>query len=113
MKRKMSLFLIALLLFAGGTFYYNTFFSYETSEDYADFPIPKKAALIEKNQDSRSYTWKKASEENGIPLSYEIVLKLSGWEKQEREGASVSYRKGDKHIDVISQAQLLTLRNME
>ncbi|WP_261384240.1 hypothetical protein [Planococcus sp. CPCC 101016] len=113
MKRKAGLAILALILMASGIFYYTTFFSYQASEAFSGFPIPKKAELLEENQDARIYNWKKASEENGIPLGYELVLKLNGWDKQEREGASVSYTKGEKHIDVISQVQLLTLRKME
>ncbi|WP_281251490.1 hypothetical protein [Paenisporosarcina indica] len=34
-----------------------------------------------------------ASEENGIPLGYELALQANGWNKGEREGASVYYTK--------------------
>ncbi|TWT27214.1 hypothetical protein [Planomicrobium sp. CPCC 101110] len=113
MKRKTFSLFAASLLLISGIFCYTIFFSYQPSEEVSDFPVPKKAELIEANRHARTYNWAPASEENGIPFGYKIVLKVNGWEEQEREGASVIYTKGDKQVDVISQTQLLILRDME
>ncbi|MGK7377588.1 hypothetical protein ACSFXN_07075 [Planococcus sp. 1R117A] len=113
MKRKKTIPLIALLLLTSGIFYYTTFFSYQPSEELSSFPIPKKAELIEVNRHASVYSWASASEENGIPYGYQVVLKFNGWEEQAREGASVIYSKEDTQIDVISQTELLTVRNMK
>lgn len=104
---------LALLLVMGGIFYFTTFFAYQPSEDLFNFPIPKNAELVHESKNGKTYTWSKASEEKGIPLGYEIVLKANEWEKEEREGASVYYTKGNHQIDVISQTKQLTLSIMK
>jgi hypothetical protein len=93
-----SLILIALLLGIGLI----NFLSYEQDSELYDFPIPKNAELTNHNEFGKSYTWSKASEENGIPFGYEFVLWVHGWKKEEREGASVYYFKGNYTIDLIS-----------
>ncbi len=62
-----------------------------------------------KKKQPNIYEWSKASEENGIPQGYKLVIKSQGWKEKEREGASTYYEKEDKKIDLISQTDELTL----
>lgn len=99
-----------IVLFSGVFFYFTTFFAYEASSaTLSGFPIPKKAKLIEENEAAELYEWDRASEENGIPFGYEVVLKVQGWEKGSRQGASVRYTKDREQIDVISATNRLIL----
>ena len=100
---------LALLLFLGGILNFTTFLAYQPSEKLFDFPIPKSAELVDEKESSMSYNWSKASEENGIPFRYEMVLKANGWKKGERDGASVMYTKGSHKIDLISTTEHLNM----
>lgn len=106
--------LLGIVLFSGIFFYLTTFFSYEASSaDLSGFPVPKNAKLTEENEMAKLYEWNRASEENGIPFGYEVVLKVKGWEKGSRQGASVRYTKGQEQIDVISATNRLILIRMK
>ncbi|GIO26377.1 hypothetical protein [Ornithinibacillus bavariensis] len=94
--------LLAALIGLGILYYLISLFYYEQAEDLYDFPVPFTAKLIKEDEHGISYYWSRASEENGIPFSYEMVLKSNGWEKVKREGASVLYRKGSHEIDLTS-----------
>ncbi|WP_042142123.1 hypothetical protein [Paucisalibacillus sp. EB02] len=85
------------------------FLLYEKDAELDNFPIPNNAELMNQNEFGNNYSWSKASEENGIPFGYEIVLWVSGWKKGEREGASVYYSKGNHTIDLISTREHLTI----
>ncbi|MGN1400995.1 MAG: hypothetical protein ACI4XL_05780 [Bacillus sp. (in: firmicutes)] len=98
---------LATLLICGVIYYFITYFLYEPSKDLFGFPVPRNAELIEESELGKSYEWSKASEENGIPFGYELVLKANGWKKGEREGASVIYTKGKHRIDLISSTKQL------
>lgn len=108
MKKKVIISLLILILL-GGVFYFNTYYAYEQSTENLGFPIPKKAELIEKNSNTEIYEWSKASEENGIPASYEFIIKNYGWEKVDSEGALVVYEKDDLKIELISSTKQLTI----
>lgn len=73
------------------------------------FPVPNHAVLVKEHEVGKNFEWSRASEEHGIPLDYELVLKLRGWDKGEREGAAVEYTKGDHVITLISQTDILDL----
>jgi len=107
--KKIFIWFLSLLLILGGIFYFTIFFAYQPAEDLFNFPIPKSAEIIDEKGSSRSYNWSKASEENGIPFGYEMVLKANGWKKGERDGASVIYTKGKHSIDLISTTKHLNL----
>lgn len=92
---------IATPLVGGVIYYFILLFLYLPSEDLYNFPVPRNAELIKENEVTKSYDWSTASEENGIPFGYELVIKINGWKKGEREGALVLYTKGDKKIDLI------------
>lgn len=104
---------LAVLVFIGVGLYSTTVFAYHSSKELFNFPVPKHAELIEENTNCKTYEWSHASEENGIPVAYELVLKVNGWEKGESEGSSVYYIKGNHQIDVISNTDLLTLRKIK
>ncbi|WP_323856356.1 hypothetical protein [Rossellomorea marisflavi] len=42
-----------------------------------------------------------------------MVLKANGWEKGEREGASVYYTKGDHTIDLMSASKHLDILRVD
>lgn len=110
-KKKMVSWTIALAtpLFGGVIYYFILQSLYLPSEDLFNFPVPRNAELIQENEKEISYDWSAASEENGIPFGYELVLKANGWKKGEREGASVLYTKGNKKIDLISTTKHLNI----
>ncbi len=56
-----------------------------------------------------AYNWGPASEENGLPLRYQAIIKLWGWEKKEREGSLTVYEKDGQEVDVNSQTDYLSL----
>lgn len=110
MKKKIGWTLaLAALLISGSAYYFITLSLYEPTEDLYGFPVPKNAELVEESSAGKNYEWSRASEENGIPYEYEFALKKNGWEKGEREGASVYYTKGDHKINLISTTKQLDI----
>lgn len=99
----------AILLIGAAIFYFVTFFSYIPSDKFFGFPVPKNAKLVKGKERVNIYDWSKASEENGIPLGYKLVIKSKGWKERDREGASTYYEKGNQRIDLISQTDELIL----
>ncbi len=99
----------AILLIGAGIFYFVTFFAYIPSDKFFGFPVPKNAKLVKGKERTAIYDWSKASEENGIPSGYKLVIKSKGWKERDREGASTYYEKGNKIIDLIVQTDELTL----
>ena len=108
MKKKFK-WTIAILGIVLGIVFVSLNLIYETSEELYGFPIPIKAELTQEFNQTKSYNWSRASEENGIPLDYEIILKINGWKKGQREGASVSYTKGNHTIDLASYHNALDI----
>jgi hypothetical protein len=100
---------LAILLMGAAIFYFVTFFAYIPSNKFFSFPVPKNAKLVKGKERVNIYDWSKASEENGIPSGYKLVIKSKGWKERNREGASTYYEKGNKIIDLISQTDKLTL----
>lgn len=109
MKKNISRVIITIILL-GGILLLAIFFSYEESDKFFDFPIPKDAELVSDKEGVTVYNWSKASEENGIPYIYKQIIKSKGWSKVDREGASTYYKKDEHRIDLISQTKRLTLR---
>ncbi|WP_339998247.1 hypothetical protein [Priestia aryabhattai] len=99
----------AILLIGAAIFYFITFFAYIPSDKFFGFPVPKNAKLVKGKERVNIYDWSKASEENGIPSGYKLVIKSKGWKERDREGASTYYEKGNQKIDLISQTDELTL----
>ncbi|MGG4154464.1 hypothetical protein [Peribacillus muralis] len=71
--------------------------------------LSKNAELTNESEYGKNYDWPSASEDSGIPASYEWAIKANGWNKGEREGASIFYTKGDHKIDVISATKKLDI----
>ena len=114
MKRKIGWALaLTLFLIGGSLYYFITVSQYEPSKELYNFPIPKNAELVQESSRGKSYDWSPASEENGIPFGYELAIKKNGWEKGEREGASVFYTKGTKKIDLISSTKHLNILKVD
>ncbi|WP_188206658.1 hypothetical protein [Alkalibacillus aidingensis] len=109
MRKKVGLlFLITFLLIIGPVYYLSL---YESSVELNGFPVPKSAEMIEELESGHSYHWSKASEENGIPLGYELVIKANGWTKGKREGSYVTYTKGNQEINLFTQTEHLKVIN--
>ena len=106
--RKKILWLISVIAI-GIAYFLITLFLYEPSDNLYGFPVPKNAEITRKDEIVESYNWSRASEENGIPFSYEMVLKVNGWTKGEREGASVLYTKGNYQLNLISTTKQLDI----
>lgn len=109
MKNKISGVIIFLVLIVGILFF-TIYFAYEENNKFFSFPIPKSAELVSDKEGVSIYKWSKASEENGVPFIYGQIIKLKGWDKGSREGASIYYEKGERRIDLISQTDQLTLK---
>ncbi|KYC94284.1 hypothetical protein B5V88_13220 [Heyndrickxia sporothermodurans] len=86
-----------------------TIFSYEESKKFKGFPVPKHAKLTKSRADFEAYDWSPASEEEGLPLRYLLIIKLKGWKKTFEEGSLTIYEKDGYKIDVISQTDYLSL----
>ena len=117
MKKKVK-WIITIIIILIGIIFISSTFIYEKSEALYGFPIPIKAELLQENEPMngnklKSYHWSRASEENGIPFDYEIILKINGWEKGERLGACVMYTKGNHTIDLCSYHKALDVIKRE
>lgn len=108
MKSKLA-WLGAFFILLTGFLYVATFYAYEPAETLGGFPEPVFAEITEDKETAKLYYWNGASEEDGIPFGYEVVIRASGWKKGAREGASVMYHKGDEQVDVISSTNRLIL----
>lgn len=93
--------IIALLLFI--------FSSFEESETFKGFPVPRYAELTSSSATIEEYDWGPASEENGLPLRYKAIIRLWGWEVKEVMGSLTVYQKDGQEVDVISQTDYLSL----
>ncbi|CAM3237552.1 hypothetical protein FITA111629_11615 [Filibacter tadaridae] len=101
----LTLFAVLIAL----TFYYGQTFEEALFTD--GFPVPGKAKILKVSGDvgSESYTWKPASEENGLPIRYKLMIFLSGWKEVDRLGTLTTYEKDAVQVDVISQTDYLQL----
>ncbi|MDO6847876.1 hypothetical protein Q4S57_07925 [Priestia megaterium] len=109
MKKNVMITVTGILLMGAVIFYFVTFFAYIPSDKFSGFPVPKNAKLVKGKEHVNIYEWSKASEENGIPSGYKLVIKTKGWKERDREGASTYYEKGNKKIDLIAQTNELTI----
>jgi hypothetical protein len=106
-KKKLGKLIIFAGLLISITFIF--LFSFRESEEFKGFPVPKTAELIEKKSKLEKYKWDSASEENGLPLRYQIIIKLWGWDKREQMGALSIYEKNGEQVGVISLTDYLSL----
>ncbi|MGE6260680.1 hypothetical protein ACQKCU_22835 [Heyndrickxia sporothermodurans] len=86
-----------------------TFFSYEESQKFKGFPVPKHAKITKNKSNFEAFDWSPASEEEGLPLRYRLIIKLKGWKKTFKEGSLTIYEKDNYKIDVISQTDYLSI----
>ncbi|WP_230157659.1 hypothetical protein [Peribacillus sp. Bi96] len=86
-------------------------FSYEESEKFNGFPIPKNAEVINSRKGFSSYSGLAVSEtkKDGLPLIYRLHIKASGWKKTFQEGALTTYEKDNHKIDVIAETNYLSI----
>jgi hypothetical protein len=106
-KKKLDKLMVFVVLLISITFIF--LFSFRESEEFKGFPVPKTAKMTEKKSKLEKYKWGAASEENGLPLRYQLIIKLWGWEKKEQEGALSIYEKDGKEVGVISLTDYLSL----
>ncbi|WP_057912331.1 hypothetical protein [Peribacillus muralis] len=85
-------------------------FSYEESQKFNGFPIPKHAELMNSRKGFASYSGLAVSEtkKDGLPLIYRLHIKAGGWKKTFQEGALTTYEKGNYKIDVIAETNYLS-----
>lgn len=99
MKRSLILFGIIFLLVAC-----NNKIIYENSVLDTEFPVPKKARIIEEQDDYVQYKWKNANELESIHHDYLQKIKEYGWQevKEEQMGALRVFTKGGKVIHLTT-----------
>ncbi|MEK4091840.1 hypothetical protein [Viridibacillus sp. FSL H8-0110] len=101
MKRLVLLIVaIALLVGVGGFYYANVDKNYFELQKFYDFPVPNSATLESENQNAKNYIWE-PSTGTDVPLTYQLMIKKSGWKQVEIDGHSVIYKKGDEFIQLV------------
>lgn len=105
MSKKGKLSISAILLILTALF----FFSYKESETFKGFPVPKTADLTKVESGLETYDWGPASEENGLPLRYQAMIRLWGWKKTGGEGALTIYEKDGAEVELLSLTDYLGL----
>ncbi|WP_404430772.1 hypothetical protein [Sutcliffiella horikoshii] len=90
-----------------------TYFSFEESDTFKGFPVPKFVELTTSSATLEEYDWGPASEENGLHLRYKAVIRLWGWEVKEVMGSLTVYQKDGQEVDVISQNDYLSLSTFQ
>lgn len=103
---------LSFLVLIGGISVFVLTASYKADAELLDFPVPQSATLVEGNEFGKNYEWAKASGDNGIPWSYQLALKLDGWEKVEGDLTPI-YQKDDKKIDLIATTDHLSVLKVE
>ncbi|MGE7693141.1 hypothetical protein ACQKNC_03350 [Lysinibacillus sp. NPDC094177] len=109
MKKFLAIIVTALVAILGISFLLLNL-RYEKEEILHDFPVPRGAIITEKREDkfdnSVSAEWTKASSK-GLPLDYELFLKINGWEKsiedafnEDSKAWYCSYKKDNELVGV-------------
>lgn len=111
MNKKLLNKILAFAILIGIPIIY--FLSFEESNQFEGFPVPKSAELTTNKSNLETYHWGPASEENGLPLRYLAIIRLWGWEKKEQEGALTLYEKGGKRVELVSLTDYLSLSTSE
>jgi hypothetical protein len=106
-KKKLGKLIVFVVILISIPFIF--LFPYRESEEFKGFPVPMTAELTENKSKLEKYNWGSASEENGLPLRYQLIIKLWGWEKKEQEGALSIYEKNGIEVGVISLTDYLSL----
>lgn len=106
---KRFLIFLASIALIGCVFYIINLALYQPEKEFFDFPVPKSAKLVKETEHSNIYKWSKASEENGIPIGYRLILKKDGWKPVDKEGALTHYKKDTFKVDLISTKGQLSI----
>ena len=101
MKKKVS-WMIVIVTILIVIIFISSNVNFVKSEELYGFLVPINAELVQENEEMKGYHWSRVSEVNGIPVDYEISLKINGWKIGKREGACVFYTKGNHIIDLCS-----------
>ncbi|RHW43302.1 hypothetical protein D1B31_01115 [Neobacillus notoginsengisoli] len=100
MKRLLSFILVIVFIIGIGIYYFNNLNNnYHLVHEFYDFPIPNGAKLVSETQKNKNYRWEPAKG-TGVPLSYRLMIKKSGWEEVNTEGANIVYEKNGKFINI-------------
>lgn len=96
--------LICILVFNYGQ-------SFKESVFTEGFPIPGKAEVYKMSEEHNfeSYKWNGASEENGLPLRYKVVIRLAGWKNVDTFGTMTTFEKDGVKIEVMSSTKMIDL----
>jgi hypothetical protein len=109
MNNKGKAIAVAILLFSLLAF----LITFEESAEFKGFPVPKMAKLTQQQHNLESYDWGSASEENGLPLRYQAIIRIWGWKKIEQEGALTVYEKDGRQVEVVSLTDYLSLSSSD
>lgn len=84
---------------------------YKEAATVEGFPVSRFAELknIPKVDKYEQYQWKSASEENGLPALYLLMIKLKGWRELERMGSVTVFEKDGRRVEVNSQTNYLSI----
>ena len=66
--------------------------NYDFVEEFYNIPVPKNAKLESENEVAKSYKWE-SSKGTSVPLSYRLMIKKTGWNEREKDGANIVYEK--------------------
>lgn len=83
------------------------FLPYKKPDKFEGFPVPRFAKVANEKSMVTTYDWSHASEENGLPFTYLLRIKLAGWKQVNREGAMTVYSKNGCEIEVTSLTDYL------
>lgn len=114
--KKVNVFItVSLLLVVGVLYYFFAVSRYELAEEMYNFPVPIGAKLIAKEETElrKTYDWSPASGDNGIPLSYKLIIKKNGWKQGQIDGTNVIYSKGSHQINLSSHTDYLSIIKVE
>jgi len=107
--KKIYIFLISIVaLFVMGIVAFN-FLLFEESSEFYDFPVPKSAEILKKEDTVMTFKYSGVSQDEGISMLYELYLQKEGWKEKLKEGSSVIYIKDGKEIDLISFTKEITI----
>ncbi|MFJ7981530.1 hypothetical protein ACIQ1D_14725 [Lysinibacillus xylanilyticus] len=91
---------IFVLVVFGISYYFIAKSQYDLAEEFNYFPMPKNATLTEETELGRRYNWSAVSGENGIPLTYRLIIATNGWKAIETDGNVSIYKKDNIKIKI-------------
>lgn len=87
-------------------------FSFEKSTLSPQIPVPKMATYQSYQSDyqTETYEWKSVTEERGIPIRYQTMLRLNGWKREITLGQMTVYRRGDEEFYLLTRDGEFSIR---